>query len=254
MDAVTWNPLEKLVVMAFNRVWATEPRGRYQPVFLGELEDIPPRSFGPLLPRRREWAERNALIVGHALSFDPAEYNDRAELRARLGYGPEPVVVVSIGGTAVGGDLIRLCVRAFPFAQEVIPDLRMVVVSGPRLSLPDAGLPEGVELRGYVPDLHEHFAASDLAVVQGGGTSLLELTALGRPFLYFPLAGHFEQEIHVAWRQERLQAGIKLMQRNLSAAELGSLIGSETGRQVRYPPLAVDGAQNLAETICARLP
>lgn len=253
MDAMSWNPFERMVVMIFNRIWATDPGGRYQPVFLGELEDILPRRFGPFLPDRRAWAERHALIVGNVLSFDPAAYGDRVKLRAQLGYGPEPVILVSTGGTGVGGELLRLCMEAFPFAREKIPDLRMVVVCGPRLSFWETDLPEGVELRGYVPKLYEHFAACDLAVVQGGGTSLLELTALDRPFLYFPLHDHFEQAIHVAWRQQRLQAGIKLMQRDTSATQLGSLIAAETGREVHYPQLALDGAQRLAEIVCGRL-
>jgi len=253
MDAMTRNPLERLVATAFNRVWAKDPRGRYQPVFLGELEDIPPLTFGPFLPDRRAWAERHALIVGHVLTFDPTEYLDREAVRARLGYGPEPLVLVSSGGTAVGGELLQFCVEAFPHAHERVPDLRMVVVSGPRLSLSEAGLPEGVELRGYVPKLYEHFAACDLAIVQGGGTSLLELTVLDRPFLYFPLADHFEQMIHVAWRQQRLGAGLQLMQRETSAAELGARIASEIRREVHYPPLAIHGAERLAESVCERL-
>jgi predicted glycosyltransferase len=99
-----------------------------------------------------------------------------------------------------------------------------------------------------------HFAACDLAVVQGGGTSLLELTALNRPFLYFPVANHFEQIIHVAWRQQRLGAGIKLVQEETTSAELGSLIAGEIGREIRYPPLKMDGAEKLAEIVCERLP
>ena len=46
--------------------------------------------------------------------------------------------------------------------------------------------------------LYRHLAACDLAVVQGGLTTTMELTAVGRPFLYFPLANHFEQQLHVA--------------------------------------------------------
>lgn len=55
-----------------------------------------------------------------------------------------------------------------------------------------------MEVRGYVDRLYEHFAVSDLAVVQAGGTTTLELTALRRPFLYFPVEEHFEQRVHVA--------------------------------------------------------
>ena len=253
LDAMTRSPIERLAVMKFNRIWSSEPRGRYHPVFLGELEDIPPWSFGPFRPDRRTWAERHALVVGHVLTFDPSDYRDRAAVRARLGHGPEPLVLASTGGTAVGRELLQLCVEAFPYARERIPDLRMVVVCGPRLSLPDSDLPQGVEVKGFVPKLHEQFAACDLAVVQGGGTSLLELTVLGRPFLYFPLAGHSEQMIHVTWRQERLKAGLKVMQGEASATQLGSLIAAEIGREVHYPPLPVEGAKRLAQAVSEQL-
>ena len=74
----------------------------------------------------------------------------------------------------------------------------MIVVAGPRIdpaSLPDA---DGLEVRPYVHDLYRHLAACDLAVVQGGLTTAMELTANRRPFLYFPLRHHFEQNFHVA--------------------------------------------------------
>jgi hypothetical protein len=46
-----------------------------------------------------------------------------------------------------------------------------------------------------------------LAVVQGGLTTAMELTANARPFLYFPLRHHFEQTFHVRHRLERNGAG-----------------------------------------------
>ena len=56
---------------------------------------------------------------------------------------------------------------------------------------------EGAKIVGYLPELYKHLAACDIAVVTGGGTVTLELTALQKPFLYFPLENHFEQEIAV---------------------------------------------------------
>ena len=66
---------------------------------------------------------------------------------------------------------------------------------------------DGLDVRPYVPDLYRHLAACDLAVVQGGLTTTMELTANGRPFLYFPLKRHFEQNFHVRHRLERYAAG-----------------------------------------------
>ena len=45
---------------------------------------------------------------------------------------------------------------------------------------------DGLEIRAYVHELYRHLAVYDLAVVQGGLTTAMELTASRRPFLYFP--------------------------------------------------------------------
>ncbi len=119
----------------------------------------------------------------------------------------------------------------------------MVLVCGPRLSPDSLDVPEGVEVRGYVPALYEHFAASDLAIVQAGGTTTTELTALRRPFLYFPLEKHFEQQFYVTEPLNRHQAGIK-MQYSLTTPEtLADMIVSNIGKEVTYPPIVTDGAQ-----------
>jgi hypothetical protein len=254
LDRMTLNPAEWLAVRLFNRTWSTDPRGHYRPVFLGELEDLPLRAFGPSGLSRRGWAERHADVVGHALQFGPAAYADRPALKARLGYGPEPLALVSAGGTSVGADLLKLCVDAYPFARAAIPDLRMVLVAGPRLSVPVGGLPDGVEVRGFVPRLYEHFAACDLAIVQGGGTSTIELTALRRPFLFFPLEGHCEQQKFIVPRQERLRAGVRLRQKRTSPQALGRTVAAEIGREVDYARPDVGGAARVARIVLDAMP
>ena len=77
---------------------------------------------------------------------------------------------------------------------------------------------------GYVPALHRHLAACDLAVVQGGGTVTLELTALRRPFVFFPIEGHCEQEVYVADRLSRHHAGIRLRQSATTPAQLAEVV------------------------------
>ena len=81
------------------------------------------------------------------------------------------------------------------------------MVCGPRID-PDA-LPRvtGAEVVGYLPHLDEHLAACDVAVVQGGLTTTMELTAANRPFLYVPLRHHLEQSLHVRHRLDRYGAG-----------------------------------------------
>jgi UDP-N-acetylglucosamine:LPS N-acetylglucosamine transferase len=102
-------------------------------------------------------------------------------------------------------------------------------------------------VRGYVPDLHRHLAACDVALVQGGLTTCMELTANRRPFVYVPLRHHFEQNTHVRHRLERYGAGHRL---DYDAARdpdaLASAVAAAIDRPVDYRPVATDGAARAA--------
>ncbi len=164
------------------------PRLRDRAVFVGSPDDIVPGTFGPGLPEIRDWTEAHYDFSGYVSGFDPAELGDRAALRAELGYVPgEQVCIVTVGGSGVGTALLRRVIAAYPEAKRLVPGLRMIAVAGPRIDPAALAAPAGVEVRPYVPDLHRHLAACDLAVVQGGLTTTMELCAGKRPFLYFPL-------------------------------------------------------------------
>ncbi|MHB8492146.1 MAG: alpha/beta fold hydrolase, partial [Solirubrobacteraceae bacterium] len=184
------------------------PRVRDRAIFVGDPDDIVPDRFGPGLPCIRGWTEAHYDFSGYITGFDPAAFADRERIRAELGYRTdEKVCIVTVGGSGVGAPLLRRVIAAFPEAKRRVPELRMVVVAGPRIdpaSLPTAA---GLEVRAYVHELYRHLAVCDLAVVQGGLTTAMELTANRRPFLYFPLRHHFEQNYHVRHRLERYHAG-----------------------------------------------
>jgi UDP-N-acetylglucosamine:LPS N-acetylglucosamine transferase len=254
LDSVTKNPIEKLGVYTWNRIWAKCDRKllsgqKNLGLFAGELEDIPDKGLGFLLPDRRDHARKYYKFTGYILPFNPAEYTDKSRIRTKLGYGPEPLVVCSIGGTSIGKDLLELCGQAYPIIKQKIPDLRMVLICGPRLAVEYLEAPKAVEVRGYVRALYEHLAASNLAIVQGGGTTTLELTALRKPFLYFPLANHCEQQIHVAERLARHQAGVKMVYSETTPEILAEKVIANLGKEVNYPPIPVDGAQKAAQLI-----
>jgi DNA-binding transcriptional regulator PaaX len=61
--------------------------------------------------------------------------------------------------------------RAFPAAAQLVPELRMIVVAGPRIDPATLPAADGLEVRPLVEDLYRHLAACDLAVVQGGLTT-----------------------------------------------------------------------------------
>ncbi|HVP15788.1 MAG TPA: glycosyltransferase [candidate division Zixibacteria bacterium] len=71
-------------------------------------------------------------------------------------------------------------------------------------------LPPGVEVHVFIPDIYEHYTACDMVVVVGGGTTTAELTALRRPFVFFPPENQFDQQLYVAERLARQGAGIKM--------------------------------------------
>ena len=110
--------------------------------------------------------------------------------------------------------------------------------------------PDGVEVRGYLPDLRRHLVACDLAVVQGGLSTTMELTAARRPFLYLPLRNHFEQQIHVPHRLGNYRAGRRVDYAEAVEPErLAEVIAAEVGRPVAYRPVETDGAARAARLL-----
>jgi UDP-N-acetylglucosamine:LPS N-acetylglucosamine transferase len=257
IDAMTRNPLDRLGTYIWNRIWAKDYMDGRAPVFdlglfVGNEEDVPDKSFGLLLPNRRKWAKDTLEFLGYVFPFDPGDYADPAAIRARLKYGKETLIVCAIGGTSIGGELLDLCRRAHPLIRNAHPELRMVLVCGPRLSATSiGGACDGIEVKEYVPALYEHFAACDLAIVQGGGTSTLELTALQKPFIFFPLQGHFEQA-QVARRLARLNAGVEMSYSHTSPEQLARSAISLLEKKTACAPIATDGAVKAARLMHQR--
>ena len=125
----------------------------------------------------------------------------------------------------------------------------MILVTGPRLS-PDL-LPriEGLEVLPYVHNLFEHLACCDLALVQGGLSTCMELTALRRPFLSFPLMRHFEQCVHVRKRLQNYGADRALSYESLTPERLADQALMTMHQPVQYKPVETNGAANAAAAI-----
>jgi pimeloyl-ACP methyl ester carboxylesterase/predicted glycosyltransferase len=233
---------------------ARYPRLRDQAIFVGDADDIVPDHFGPDLPAIRDWTEQHYDFAGYITGFDPAQFADRSSLRDGLGYRPdEAVCIVTVGGSGVGGHLLRRVIAAFPAAKRLVPALRMIVVTGPRID--PASLPshDGLEVRAYVHELYRHLAACDLAVVQGGLTTSMELAANRRPFLYFPLRHHFEQNFHVRYRLNRYRAGRAMDFDTDGPEEIAAAIAQEVGRNPDYPPIDPGGAARAGAAIAQLL-
>jgi predicted glycosyltransferase len=226
------------------------PYVRDAAIFVGNPDDVTDQPFGPGLPRIREWTDRNFAYSGYALPFDPREYSDVERTRARLGYKPsEKIAIAAVGGTGVGKALLDKIAHAFPRMKREVSELRLILVAGPRLS-PDR-LPklDGLEVRPYVHNLFEHLACCDLALVQGGLSTTMELVATRRPFLSFPLQRHFEQCVHVRRRLANYGADRSVPYADLAPDALAQQALEAMHAPVRYKPVETDGAARAARQI-----
>jgi len=233
---------------------ADHPHVRDCSIFIGDPDDIVDERLGADLPSIRAWTEQHFEFASYISEFDPAALGDRDALRAELGYGAdEQVCIATVGGSGVGQALLRRVIDAYPEAKRLAPALRMIVVAGPRID-PDA-LPflDGLEIHAYVHNLYRHLAACDLAITQGGLATTMELTASRRPFIYFPLEHHFEQQFHVHHRLKRYRAGRRMEYAQSNPTVLAEAIAQELDRDVNYLAVETDGAKRAATRIAELL-
>ena len=229
---------------------ARYPWIRDRAIFVGNPEDVPELPFGPGLPIIRDWTRRNFTFTGYALPFDPKQLPDTGQLRARHGYrADEKLMIAAVGGTAVGAPLLRRIAEAFPLMKRQVPELHLVVVAGPRVPRETFPQHQGMDVLPYVHNLFEHLACSDLALVQGGLSTCMELVATQRRFLSFPLERHFEQCIHVKNRLHNYCADCSVRFRELSTRELADRALAALHAPVNYKPVETDGAARAAREI-----
>ncbi len=252
-ESVGWNPLRRFLAYWLNRSFIRQCDGRGAVdalVFLGEPEDVPEGNFGPGLPRVRPWAASNCHFAGPAFFFSPADLPPPETLRKELGYSEQKTLIIaSAGGTAAGKELLRACARAYGALSREIGPLELVLVGGPRISPRALPAGDGIRALGYVHDLYRHFAACDAAVVLAGWASTLELAALKKPFLYLPLARHFEQERHVCRMLARYGAGVRLHPEDLRPERLAAMVGRILREGAGWGELPSHGAERAAGVV-----
>ncbi len=264
-DFVGWLPMPdggsaEAVLTADLNAEMLEQRARFgrvrdRSIFIGNPQDVLDESFGPGLPRIREWTAANFSFSGYVAGFDPATLRGTQRLRRGLGAGPDDrLCLVTVGGSGVGSPLLHRVLDAVPLTRRLVPELRFLFVTGPRIDPASIPSQPGVEVRGFVPDLYTHLAACDVAVVQGGLTTCMELTALRKPFVYVPLQHHFEQNLHVRHRLDQYAAGRCLDYAEAVQPEaLAEAIAKELTREVLYAPVETGGAARAAALLAELL-
>lgn len=230
------------------------PHVRDRALFLGEPGDIVPGTFGPGLPAIRAWTTRHFDCTGYVTDTERLSPAARRAVRRELGWAEDEVVcVVSAGGSGVGSALLERAMAAGELARHRIPGLRLEVVAGPRIDPASVTGAGGAAVRGYVEGLDRELAACDIAITHGGLATCMELVAHRRPFLTFPLEGHFEQRLHVAHRLRRYRAG-RPMELAMDDETIAAALVEELARPLRYRPVRRDGATRAAERIAELVP
>ena len=228
---------------------ARYPRIHDLALFVGSPDDIVPETFGPGLPKIRDWTEEHFQFTGYVTGFEPPTDEEMASWRSELGYREdEKVCVVTVGGSGVGRDLLEKVIAAYPLAKRSIPSCAWWLSPAPhRPGRPPAH--DGLEYHGYVHGLYRHLAVCDLAIVQGGLTTTMELAATRTPFIYFPLRNHFEQNYHVRHRLDRYGAGQYIDYTATDPEAIAAEIICRAGAPVDYMAVESNGASKAAKMI-----
>jgi pimeloyl-ACP methyl ester carboxylesterase/predicted glycosyltransferase len=230
------------------------PRIRDLSIFIGDPQDVLPASFGPGLPFIPDWVREHYRFSGYVLPFDPAACADRDALKRELGFdATRPLIVATAGGSAVGAHLLRRIAGAFEILRREVPSAEMLLVCGPRIDTSEFRRVDGMRVAGYVHDLFKILACCDLAVVQGGLSTTMELVANRRPFIYVPLRNHFEQNFHVAHRLRRHGAPPPTHYDEATPEHMAREMRRRLGTAVEYEPVPADGAMRAASLIAPLL-
>jgi predicted glycosyltransferase len=160
----------------------------------------------------------------------------------------ETVVVVSVGGSGVGSELLTRAGDAHAVLGARVEALRTVLIAGPRIDPLSLDVPDGVEVLSYVHAAGRMLAAADTALVQGGLTTTMELVAAGRPFVSVPLSAHFEQNGHVAHRLRRYGHERQLAA-DATPEQLADALDDSLRSATSYRPVEKDGAARAAAAI-----
>lgn len=145
--------------------------------------------------------------------------------------GEKPLIVVSIGGGRVGGELLECAIRASAILEPSHPH-RMLAFSGPfvtgdewRRATEAAAHSPSVTLERFNPRFLESLANADLSISMAGYNTCMNIIATGVRALVYPFTGgDNEEQTTRADKLEHLGAVSVLRPSDLTPAELGQRI------------------------------
>jgi predicted glycosyltransferase len=120
--------------------------------------------------------------------------------------------------------------KTFGLLRQDFPGAYFILVG------PEKDVDSWIQHYRHLDKLYEYFAASDFALVQSGYGKVVELSALGVPFVAIPLDYHFEQEYVMAHRLKHYGGGKLITLRDHSPNEIAEAAKQAVGRPVQRVP------------------
>lgn len=160
-------------------------------------------------------------------------------------------VVVSVGGGAVGAELVRAAVAAKPLS--ALAEARWLVLTGPNL---DPGTldctDDRIVMRGFDPRLPQRLAVARLSISQAGYNTVVDLLSAGcRPVLVpFGRGGETEQTRRAEVLAKHGWA-VMLAESALDPVSLAAAIDQALALRTERPAMALKGAE-VTRTILER--
>ena len=232
------SPVSRLVIWMANRYAKRAWMENQTRIFADELDS--------LAARESDWIKENFEIVGPIVAELPMEPKEKIRERLFTNSKRKNVVVFTVGGTSIGGDLIDFVVTdSVALSRDL--DALIVVMLGPRVAgKAQTDMQEGLLMIGFTPDAMDYFKSADCVVAQAGASTLNEVSALGVSCVSVPIANHFEQEDNARRFQQRFGFPI-LHFADLNHENLVSAIKEAMAQ--KYVPVCTSGAKKAAELI-----
>jgi len=146
------------------------------------------------LMRRRGFPTSKLVRTGFPVHPKFAAYaGTRREARARLGVDLDPFTVLVTSGGVGAGQLRELVLEL----DRTYPDQQLLVITGKntalRQELQALGLRPSIHIYGFVHNMEELMAASDIIITKAGPGTLMEALVMRRPVIITEAVGMQER-------------------------------------------------------------
>lgn len=216
--------------------------GPDQFLYVGDAQEIPDERLGFALPRRRAWAEKHCRFVKPIVDFDPEALPGKYAMRQRLGLpAGDALFLATVGPEGKYGERVARIEAVFELLRAEIPGAHFILVC------PGGGTKAWIRYEDHLDRLYEYFAASDFVITQSGYGKVIELSAVGTPFIAIPLDHHFEQEHFMGYRMAHHGVGRLVTLRDHSPETIATMVRQSMEEVV--PRLIVDDGAEVARII-----